>query len=132
MKNQSSEPSRYYHDTDVCYSQSEMTKKYVPLSIKSKRHYKITVCLVSQGLTSVFFYLGHNVFAAGCNFSIWMEFLEKVSAALFMSVLSVGDDGASSTCGVQLCYLLPISFCLRNWMLVLLSANSGYCSTGKT
>lgn len=35
-----------------------MTKKVVPLSIKSKRHYK-NVCLVSQGLTSAFLF--------GCN-----------------------------------------------------------------
>lgn len=27
------------------------------------------------------------------------------------------------------CYLFPISLCLRNWMLLALSASSGYCST---
>ena len=31
-----------------------------------------------------------------------------------------------------LCYLFPISVCFRNWMLVLLSASWGYCSTGST
>lgn len=29
-------------------------------------------------------------------------------------------------------YLLPISLCRRNWMLLALSASSGYCSTEST
>ncbi len=101
------------------HSQSEMTKKYLPLSIKSKGHYKI---IVHKCFFSI---LGHSVLAAGCWFSI---FGKRLCRALLF--LSVGDGVASAT--PELCYLLPISFCLRNWMLALLSASSGYCSTGRT
>lgn len=68
------------------HNQSEMTKKYLPLSIKSKDHYKIIV-------HKCFFpILGHSVLAAGCWFSTFGKRL--CSALLF---LSVGDDVASAT-----------------------------------
>lgn len=49
--------------TPATHSPSEMTKKYSPLSRKSKCHYKIIVhkCFFLQ------YWLGHSVLATGCS-----------------------------------------------------------------
>lgn len=74
-----------------------------------------------------FFNTKHTLTLRVDKSNLWLQLLFILSTSVSLPKRSLFGSKCTAYC-----YLFPISLCRRKWMLLALSANSGYCSMEST